>query len=165
MLLFNYLLFAVVLVIVCGIFTYTLYNKNFTTVTNINTKLKNNSIIGIIVVITLSVFINTFYNDIFIDLFTIIYCDTEFINEASFIDLMTLEDEQNLVQVLNHYDVIDLTTCFEMMCHRSGILEVTQVNGVTVNAIKINNVLYTVHPDVVRTIIDINWEVFDDPNH
>jgi ribulose 1,5-bisphosphate synthetase/thiazole synthase len=54
------------------------------------------------------------------------------------------------------YDITNSGVFFEMLCRRSGQLSITHVNGVFVNTITVNNTLYTVDPNIIRSWYNLN---------
>jgi hypothetical protein len=69
--------------------------------------------------------------------------------------LSNLEYLQDLVEVpLNYYDINNISFFIEMLFQCQD-LSVQFIDGVYVNCIIINNMIYTVHPDLIYLIIKI----------
>lgn len=71
--------------------------------------------------------------------------------------LSILEELQELVGVpLNGYDIdINNPNFFFEMLFQSQNLTVEHVDGVWLNVIIVNNIIYTVHPDLIKFILDL----------
>lgn len=135
-------------VIVSGIFIYVFYNNIFTTVKFINNNFEINSLIVVIVVIIFGVLLYTFYNYINIKAFcfTTVYCETSVSNLAR---LGTIEMLQFVIGVPNNgYDITNFSIFVNMLI--LGELCIAPVNGIFLNCIIINNILYTVDPKLIN---------------
>jgi len=144
-------------VIVLGVFTYTFYNNIFIDVHKIYKNLIIKSLIVVTVVVILGVFIYTFYNNINIKaFFPTIYCSiSETVSPEIRVQLLTLVHLQYLVGDLNSYDITESRVFFEMLCRRSGELGFASVNGVYINIIKVNYIVYSVDPNIIHSWFDL----------
>ena len=144
-------------IIVSGIFIYTFYNKIFTGVKNIYTYLIINSLINKIGVVIFSVLIYTLYlyiaNKSF---FTIIYCSNEGLphpenlNPHIRVQLGTfMHLHYQFVPPRMNYDIVNSNNFIELLFANSSQLGIATINGVNVYTITVNNVFYTIHPDLI----------------
>jgi len=133
--------------------------------------LKKNYINLLVLVIIFGIFIYTFHNTIMDLYLPTIHCDLDFealinhiINgyrslnlKELIVILSNLEHLQDLVRVpQNSYDIdINNKAHFFEMLFQAQDLSVEFVDGVFVNCIKVNNVIYTVHPDLISFLIHL----------
>jgi hypothetical protein len=68
--------------------------------------------------------------------------------------LSNLEYLQDIVVELNYYDINNIILFFEMLFQCQD-LSVQLINGVYVNCITVNNIIYTVHPNFIYYIIKL----------
>jgi len=81
---------------------------------------------------------------------------TQFNLDGLMVMLSNLEYLQDLVVPLNCYDIdIDNMGIFFEMLFQCQDLSVELINGVYVNCITINNIIYTVHPDYISFLINL----------
>lgn len=143
---------TVTAVIVSGIFTYVFYNNIFSlcdavNIINKNLNKKINSLIVVIVVVIFGVLLYTLYNNIniFAFCFTTVYCETS-VSDLAW--LSTLEMLQYIIGVPNNgYDITNFSVFVNMLI--LGKLCIAPVNGIFLNCIIINNILYTVDPKLM----------------
>ena len=144
---------TVTAVIVSGIFTYVFYNNIFITAVNIINKNLNNkihSLIVVIVVVIFGVLLYTLYKYINIKAFcfTTVYCEKS-VSDLAW--LSTLEMLQYVIGVPNNgYDITNFSIFVNML--NLGELCIAPINGIFLNCIRINNILYTVDPKLMYII-------------
>lgn len=132
-------------VIVSDIFTYVFYNNIINKNLNLNKKI--NSLIVVIVVVIFGVLLYTLYKYINIKAFcfTTVYCETS-VSDLAW--LSTLEMLQYVIGVPNNgYDITNFSVFVNTLI--LGKLCIAPVNGVFLNCILINNILYTVDPKLM----------------
>ena len=128
-------------------------------------------VIVLVLVLVFGIFIYTFYNTIMALGPTTIYCDSDFETLVNYIvnavgnvnpedlrvTLSNLELHQDQVGIpTNGYDIdINNPGYFFEMFFLSQDLAVEQVDGVVVNVIKVNNIIYTVHPDLILFLLNM----------
>jgi len=100
------------------------------------------------------VYLYTFYNNINIKaFFPTIYCSIQNCSPEIRVQLLTLVHLQYLVGDLNSYDITESRVFFEMLCRRSGELGFASVNGVYINIIKVNYIVYSVDPNIIHSCL------------
>lgn len=124
-----------------------------------------------LLVIVLGIFIYTFHGKIMALGLPTIYCDLDFetlvnhlINvlrnvnlDELMVTLSNLEYLQDIVGVPNNgYDIdVNNPVSFFEMLFQSQDLSVEQVDGVFLNVIIVNGVIYTVHPDFILFLLNL----------
>jgi len=76
---------------------------------------------------------------------------------TNLVALATLEMLQHYVNVVpsNGYDIIELAVLLEMVLERSGKLCITPMAGGYINSVLVNNVLYTLDPNLISSFCSI----------
>ena len=128
-------------------------------------------------VFVVSILIYTLNNNNMALGFTTIYCDSEFTTLANaiinlienneplynnlLINLSNLELLENIVGVSNNgYDIeSNQSVLFFELFFQSQELSVELVNDVNLYVLKVNNVIYTVHPCYIHYILDLFTDV------
>jgi hypothetical protein len=146
-------------VIVLGVFTYTFYNNIFFHTRDVHIIYKNlriYSLIVVAVVVILGVFIGTFYNINIKDFFTTIYCsidtlpEPENVSQEIRVQLGTFMHLHYQFPDNTHFDIADLNIFLRKLFIHSGKLDYTTINEMYVYTIKANDIVYTVHPNVIE---------------
>lgn len=129
----------------------------------------NSNFLVLVLIIILGIFIFTFHNTIMALNLPIIHWDLDFeglfsqiingLRNLNLNDLMimlsNLEYLQDLVGVpQNGYDINNVGIFFEMLLQCQN-LSVELIDGVYVNCITVNNIIYTVHPDFIDYILKL----------
>jgi len=107
----------------------------------------------IILVIVGGIFIYIFYDRIF----TTVYCDSGIVNAERFMSLLDLHAFQHLVRDPNvGYSITDPNVFFRMICDSSCRFGFIRINGVLVNAMVVNNTLYSLDPNLMTIYFQLN---------
>jgi hypothetical protein len=156
----NYLPLPFVIVSVLfvgGMLTYTLYKIVFTGVHYINTNFITHLLIVISVVVKLGIFIYSIYNIYKASGPTTVHYDTTMVNEDGIFALIEISRLQPFLGVpANGYDITDQVLFNYLICSKSGYISITDLNGVFVNIIRVDNRFYTVDPTLIHFIFHWN---------
>jgi hypothetical protein len=145
--------FEIVSIFVGGVLTYTLYKNVFTGVQYVNTNFITLLLIVISVVVKLGIFIFSIYTIIKASGSTTVYFDTRMVNEDSIFTLIDISKLQPSLGVPDDgYDITDSVFFNYLICSKSGILHIANVNGIYLNIIIVGDKFYTVDPILLHYI-------------
>jgi len=119
------------------------------------------SLIVVAVVVILGVFIDTFYKIDIKDFFHKIYCsidifpEPENVSQEIRVQLGTNMHLQYYFPNNTNFDIVDLNIFLRKLLFHSGKLDYTTINGIYLYTIKANNIVYTVHPNVIIQAYEI----------
>jgi hypothetical protein len=103
-------------------------------------------------VIVVGIFIYTFYDYIF----PIVYCDAGHVNnEAIFNATYFSHLEAYLVVPVNGYDISDPTVFYHILLNKTHEFTFVHLHHGLAYAIRVDDILYTVHPNLIKLYINI----------
>jgi hypothetical protein len=108
------------------------------------------------------IFIYTFYDNIF----TTVYCYEGPVNPVSILNAMHLQHlEAYAVVPINGYDITDPRVFYHILNNRTCEITYVQLHQGLAYAIRVDNRLYTVDPDLIKLLMYIIKHFIPHPNY